>query len=240
MTAAKRKNIASPNDAKSVYGRFIPREELNGFAAWTPGSLHDRRAPAAAPAEPPPPPPGPTPQQQAEVLRTARQSGYQDGYRDGLAALEAFKQSYAATLTAQLGALLESHHAQLGALQQDMARALAGCATALARQMVRSELATHPERVVEVARQAVDALLLSASHITLRVHPDDLPLVAEGATEVLAARGARLVADASLTRGGCRVDSDIGGVDASIETRWKHSAAAIGAESVWIDNARSA
>ena len=75
-----------------------------------------------------------------------------------------------------------------------MAQALAAAATNLARQVVRSELQTRPELVARVAAEALDTLLLSARHITLRVHPDDQPTwSAEGAAEVLAARGGRIV-----------------------------------------------
>ncbi|HET6599652.1 MAG TPA: FliH/SctL family protein, partial [Burkholderiaceae bacterium] len=81
----------------------------------------------------------------------------------------------------------------------------------------------------------LDTLLLSARHITLRVHPDDQALVAEGAAEVLAARGARLLADPAMTRGGCLVESDIGVIDASLETRWQRAAAALGTEAPWSD-----
>jgi len=231
----QRRNIPSPNEAKGpIYGRFIPAEEMASFETWTPGSVHDRRKPAAPPPPAPPPPPaGPTPAEVAAAMRSMRQSGYQDGYRDGLAALDAFKQTYAAQMTAQLGALVAAHDEQLSALHAPMAEALAKCATALARQVVRSELAAHPQRVAEVAREAIEALLLSARHVTVRVHPDDLPLVTQGAGEALEARGARLLEDASLTRGGCRVDSDIGGVDATIETRWKNSVGAIGSHALW-------
>ena len=161
--------------------------------------------------------------QLAAQLRAARQSGYQDGYRDGLAALEQFKQSFASQMTAQIGQLTQSYGSELDALQQDMARALAVSATHLARQIVRSELAQRPELVATVAQEALDTLLMSARQVTVRVHPDDHPLVAQGAAEVLSARGARLLADASIARGGCLVESDIGVVDASIAARWKRA-----------------
>ncbi len=118
-----------------------------------------------------------------------------------------------------------------------MASALAYSATALARQVVRGELATHPQQVAMVAREALETLLLSARHVTVRVHPDDQPLVAQGAEEVLAARGARLLADAGVTRGGCIVESDIGIIDASIESRWRRAAAALGSEAPWTPEA---
>jgi flagellar assembly protein FliH len=114
-----------------------------------------------------------------------------------------------------------------------MAEALAATALALARQIVRSELAARPESVAAVAQEALETLMLSARHITLRVHPDDQPLVAEGAGELLAARGARLAADAAIARGGCIVESNIGLVDASIETRWRRAAASIGRDEPW-------
>ncbi len=217
----------------SMYARFIPREELSSFAAWSPGSLSGEEEAAAAAAEPALSPE----EQQAEALRAARQGGYHDGYRDGIAALESFKQSFASQATAQVGALMKSYGDQMDMLQQAMASALADAATALARQVVRGELATHPQQVALVAREARETLLLSARHVTVRVHPDDQPLVAQGAEEVLAARGARLVADAAVTRGGCVVESDIGIIDASIESRWRRAAAALGSEAPWTPEA---
>jgi len=87
--------------------------------------------------------------------------------------------------------------------------------------------------VAAVAQEAIEALLLSARHVSVRVHPDDQPLVAQGAAEILQARGARLVADPAVTRGGCLVESDIGIIDASIESRWRRAAAALGSQSPW-------
>src|SRR5450631_1221492 len=110
----------------NAYSRFIPREELGGFAAWSPGDLAGGPAPQAnvhrvadeAPK-------ADIAAQLAEQLRAARQSGYQDGYRDGLVALDAFKQSFASQTTTQVGTLVRGIGEQLDALQQEMARTLA-------------------------------------------------------------------------------------------------------------------
>ena len=237
MTSSEpRKNIPSPNEAaRGAYARFIPREELGGFAAWQPGDLAGGPAPQAnvqrAPDEVVPK--ANAAAELAAQLKAARQSGYQDGYRDGLVALDGFKQSFAAQTTAQIGTLLRALDDELGGLQQDMARSLALAATQLARQIVRAELASRPVLITKIAQEAIDTLLLSAKHITLRVHPDDQPFVAQGAGEVLAARGARLLADASMSRGGCVIESDIGVIDASLETRWRRAAASLGCDDVW-------
>ena len=114
-----------------------------------------------------------------------------------------------------------------------MARAIAVSATQLARQIVRGELKVQPELVAHVADEAIEALLMSARHVTLRVHPDDHPLVAEGAADVLEARGARLVDDPAISRGGVLIDSDIGVVDATVETRWLRATASVGCDAPW-------
>jgi flagellar assembly protein FliH len=209
----------------SPYQRFIPREELGDFASWKPGALGE--APdtaAAAPAAPP----EPTAADWQARIAAARQAGYQDGYRDGLVALDNFKQTFAQQATSQIGALLDSFDEQLSALDAEMAAALAKSAVLLAQQVLRAELNSHPEVVAQVASEAVNAVMLSARHIVVHVHPLDLPLVSEGAADALEARGARLHADATLQRGGVLVQSDVGAVDARIGLRWAQAAAALG------------
>ncbi len=239
MTSSKPRPVPPPADGgRNAYARFIPREELSSFAAWNPGDLAGGPVPQANVQRGTP---GASDEaakpdlaaQQAAALHAARQAGYQDGYRDGLVALDGFKQSYAKQATAQVGTLVASLGDELDGLQQEMARTLAISATQLARQIVRSELVTRPELVAQVAQEALDTLLLSARHITLRVHPDDHTLVAQGAAEVIAARGARLLGDASMARGGCLVESDIGVIDASLDARWRRAAASIGIDESW-------
>lgn len=224
---------ASPAAGAAPYARFIPREELGSFAAWTPDSFGGA---AAAPAPAMPEEPAvPTPQEISAQLAAARQSGYQDGYRDGLVALEGFKQSYAQQVTAQMVQLTRAYRGQLDELEQGLAGQVAEVAIALARQVVRSELALRPELVTQVAQEALAATLVTAQQIAVHLHPDDLLLVQTQAGEAMAERGARLVADASLTRGGCVVDSEVGVVDASVEARWQRATATMGRPSGYAD-----
>lgn len=169
---------------------------------------------------------------EAEV-NAARQAGYQDGYRDGLVALDSFKTSYAQQVTAQVGQVLQSLDGELRQLEQSAAASLARVAIALARQVVRSELATHPDKVVQVATEAVNAVMTGARQITVKLHPDDHALVAQGCADLLEARGARLVAEPSVDRGGCLVDTEAGGVDARIATRWAAAMQTMGSAAPW-------
>lgn len=215
----------------AAHNRFIPREELEGFAAWRPHAFDD--APAAARGVHKPRDEAQHAAQEQAAMHGARQAGYQDGYRDGLVALESFKQAFATQMSAQLGALVAAFDAEFAQLESQMAECVAQSATALARQVVRSELATRPDLVATVAAQAVEAVLLSAKHIRVHVNPADQPLVQHGAADALAARGARLMADAAVSRGGCRVESDLGRIDASIEARWLQAQTLLSSPSLW-------
>jgi flagellar assembly protein FliH len=238
------RNIPPPPNSKagsSSYTRFIPREELGDFASWSPGAFGGAGEPApGAPRAAPESPPEPTAAEWQARVAAARQAGYQDGYRDGLAALEEFKASFAQQATAQVGALLEAFDRQTERLDAQLADSLARTAVQLASQVLRHELATDPRLVARVASEAINAVLLSARHIVVHVHPQDLPLVAEGAEEALAARGARLLPDASLARGDVLVDSDVGHIDARVEMRWAQALAALGvAETATPDEAEA-
>jgi flagellar assembly protein FliH len=228
------RNIPPPPGSKAgnAYTRFIPREELPEFAAWQPGNFGDQ--PQAN--QPEPEPAQPTEADWQDQIAAARQAGYHDGYRDGLVALEGFKQSFATQATAQVGALMASLERDFLALEGQIAQAVTATAVQLARQVLRSELQTQPEAVAKVASEAVNAVLLSARQLTVHLHPEDLPLVAEGAADLLAARSARLVPDDGIERGGCRVESDLGSVDAAIAHRWSQAATALGSTQIWQDD----
>jgi hypothetical protein len=111
----------------------------------------------------------------------ARQAGYQDGYRDGMVALEELQAELRPAGDGQLGALLQAWTPSSTPCTQ-LAAVVAPRAVQLARQVVRSELQQRARRIVAGGgARRWNAVLLSARHITVHVHPQDLPLVAEGA-----------------------------------------------------------
>lgn len=266
MTSSKSNNGPRPvppptggtTKPSSGYSRFIPREELAGFASWTPdafaGALNreggfnpssaaraaaaDRRQGAErrnVPETPPPPPPEPTAEEWQGRISASRQQGYQEGYRDGLEALEAAKRQYAAQITAQMAQLVAAFDEQIQALEGRVASAVVDTSLKLAFQVVRTELAQRPECVAQVAQEAVGAVMLSARHLRLRMNPQDLALIEEGAGPALRARDVIMQADAAITQGGCVVESDLGQVDARIESRWAQAMAIFGAHQPWDD-----
>ncbi|TDM09410.1 MAG: hypothetical protein C4K60_09075 [Ideonella sp. MAG2] len=77
------------------------------------------------------------------------------------------------------------------------------------------------------------AVQLTAQHLRLRMHPQDLALIETGAGEDLRARHVLLLADPALSRGGCVVETNMGEVDARVEARWQQAAGVFGLPLAW-------
>ncbi|WP_137894086.1 FliH/SctL family protein [Ramlibacter sp. 2FC] len=213
--------------------RFIPREELRAYVAWKPGNLGERDRVPPADAAPDALAAQALAAQQAMQMQALREAAHEEGYREGLQALEAFKQAHAAEAAARMEPLLAALQSRLAGLEQGLAAQVAVLATEIARQVVHHELATRPELIEAVAQDALAALVHSARQLRIRLHPEDREwLVAQGSLD-LASRQAVLLADPGQARGGCVVESDIAGVDASVPARWRRVLAALGLESPW-------
>lgn len=229
--------------AAPSYARFIPREEVGPAMAWVPDRLDVRAGSAAGkpPGEAAPVDPAATQAARqtqlqarlAAVFEQGRQMGSEEAQQQAqtalCAALEQQHRQHVSEIGTPVTALLTQFQLGLDGLGQDVARRLAGIAMQMARQVVRSELSTRAALVVDVTQEALSEVLLSARHITVKVHPKDFALVEAGCTEAFKARGARLLADAHVGRGGCLVESDLGVVDARLQTRWAAAVAAMGA-----------
>ena len=191
---------------------FIPHEVLGPVEVWVPACLDP--VPVSRPVPMPMPMPAEVGQRWTEGFEQGRQQGREEA-RQALGSLESW---------------LAQFHQGLDGVEQDLARRLAGIALQVAGQVVRHELQTRAALVVAVVQEALAEVLLSARHLTVRVHPADQALVAPGCAAVFESRGVRLIADAQIERGGCLVESDLGMVDARLSARWARAAAVLGGD----------
>jgi flagellar assembly protein FliH len=93
---------------------------------------------------------------------------------------------------------------------------------ALTRKIVDQELAT-PRHIIAATLQTALENAIGCEEYYVTLHPDDLSLAEKHAPEMIASiRGLERIlfkTDASITRGGCRLDSAVCSVDATIETQ---------------------
>lgn len=136
----------------------------------------------------------------AEAIRAeARRDGFAEGRQEALAQISG--DAVRVAVDRARGAV---------AAEADLRR----LAVRIAERILGAELAMTPEKVVEIVRQAIGAAR-SRKPLTVRVHPDDAPLVEKALAEAPLA----VVADANVDRGGCIVDTGRGTVDARLATQ---------------------
>ncbi len=214
--------------------KVIDAAEADDFEPWQPPPVGGREAEEAARAEGPQ---LPTVEEIEAISRAAHEEGYQAGFEEGRAAgfeagraeghaqgLEEGRAQGLAELRArgeELARLLDVLDHPFETLDDEVAEELARLAMIVARHLVRRELKTDTGVVVSVVREAVALLPASARRIRVFLHPDDAALVRQALSvdddgEELRWR---IVEEPTLTRGGCRVESEDSRIDATVEAR---------------------
>lgn len=150
-----------------------------------------------------------------------REQGYAKGLEQGRREASNEMNKKLAAATAPLGALIANADEALRQLDEDVAVHLVDLALAVGRQLAREALNENPEEILNIVRELVHSDLLLSGKPRLWLHPDDLHLVRDHLGDELAASGWHLQPDDVMTRGGCRLTSSSGEVDASWEARWQ-------------------
>ncbi|MDM0104351.1 flagellar assembly protein FliH [Variovorax sp. J22R24] len=226
--------VASAKPAKPV---------LSAWQRWEMDTLNEPQAPAqrklAVPTEAPPSPALAHAAELARLRREARTAGEAEGraegramgHEEGVAAGRA--EGLAAGLAAasahaeQLKALSASLPAALRRAEAELADAILTLALDVARQVVHRTLRAEPEWVLPLVQDLLHTEPALQGEPRLLLHPDDVALVRSSLGNELQTAGWQVRADEAIARGGCRVQSASGEMDASLETRWKSVTAAL-------------
>ncbi|HED40657.1 MAG TPA: flagellar assembly protein FliH [Chromatiales bacterium] len=151
-------------------------------------------------------------------IEVRRQQGYDEGFakgrQEGVAAGEANLNQQASNLAQVIGQLSQP----LAELDDVVVDELVTLAMTIAKHMVRREIKTNPGEIVAVVREAVAVLPTTSRTIKVYLHPEDAALLKESLSISEQGRW-ELIGDPSLTRGGCRLETEHAELDASIEAR---------------------
>lgn len=206
------------------YSRFIPREEIEGVSAWrfaaVDGSEDTPPALADAPAAEPP--------ANEALLAEAREQAYAEGFRHGhdagaqsvREAMEASMRRTAEETAVRMAQLLRTTREHLKHSEHEISRHILDIAVDLARQVVRRELVQNPAQLQGVVSEAMAQLIDDGLPATVRMNPADLALMKGALLETLGEPRPELVADATISPGGCVLESATNSVDATVEKRW--------------------
>jgi flagellar assembly protein FliH len=148
----------------------------------------------------------------ARLLADAREEGLQLGREAALKEVATAQERLADLTNGVEGAYLSFCNQQVPQL--------ADLAIFAAERLICDQLSLVPERVVGIVKQALDHLA-GSQQIVIRVNPDDLPLL-EQCLDLRTDRETgriMLQEDVELERGGCRMISEQGEVDATLSGR---------------------
>ena len=156
------------------------------------------------------------------IEREAWDKGHAQGREAGIAAVRSEAQAVSQELDRRvqnLGAILDFMSKPIAALDHEVQRQLASLAGAIARQIVRRELKTHPDEIVAVIRETVALLPMTAREVRVHLNPEDAKLVRSRLAEASGDRAWSIAEDPIISRGGCRVSSESSTIDAQLEQR---------------------
>ena len=166
-----------------------------------------------------------------EAFAQGNKDGFQQGLDRGLqeGRIKGYEEQRQLLLdkASAFGKLMEALSEPFKLLDDEVEKELVKLAFTIATQIIRREIKLDPGQVVAAVREAIQVLPLSSQKIKLHLHPEDAELVRSALSldEMTTAWG--VIEDPMITRGGCKVDTDVSHVDATVENRMAALIAAV-------------
>jgi flagellar assembly protein FliH len=217
------------------YTRFIPGEEIGAVEQWSFGAVDTASLLLAAQ--------GKAREEAVDQLRdeALRQEGYAEGFSQGQAQTTLQAQRQIADFIANQGEeaalnfrrLFSSAQEQQADTEQVIAREVLELACELARQVLRHELSVNPNALQPVIREALGLLVAESKSAVIRLNPLDLEVLEDVVRTEFSSMSLTMLADATIAKGGCLIESAGTVVDGTIEKRWMRAVASLGLSSPW-------
>ena len=206
-------------------GTVIPKELQSAYQRWELGSF-DGPAQAHSPAS----------QERAKQVKLhARTEGYAQGHGEGLEAGRREALAQMAPRIARMDELLAALATDLTRVDRELAKDVVQLGLAVARNLVGASLKVRPELVQDCVEEALRHVAHANGAVYLIVHPDDAALVKGFLEASSRAASWSIREDDSIARGGCRVETVGGEIDATLEQRWHRTTAALGQPLDWVE-----
>ena len=144
--------------------------------------------------------------------QAAHAEGFARGHADGFAA----GQTEVRRMIAQIEGILDGFTRPLARLDGEVGDALGDLAVRIAGVLLGRSYSADPTLLADLVREALDAVGSASREIELRLHPDDLGVLAP---HLAGLSGVRLTADTALARGELRLHSESVRIDGTLAAR---------------------
>ncbi|AVE04938.1 flagellar assembly protein FliH [Pseudomonas sp. R11F] len=210
---------------------LIRARDVGGFDIWSLPSFDPHvPEPEPEPVEEPPVQMEEVPLEEVqpltlEELEAIRQEAYNEGFaageKDGFRSTTLkVRQEAEAALSVQLASLerlMSSLFDPIAEQDSQLEKAMVRLVEHMTRQVIQRELVLDSSHIESVMREALKLLPLGVGNVRLYINPQDFEQV-----KALRERHEetwRIVEDATLQPGGCRVETEHSRIDATVETR---------------------
>jgi flagellar assembly protein FliH len=158
----------------------------------------------------------------AALERDAFAKGYEQGERAGAEAGAKRAEAMLRRLAETIQELADVRKSMVRQTERQMVQ----LALAIARRILRREVALESDLTLTMARVALERLGDSTA-VTIRLNPDDFEATCRQRDALLAGCHVTVTPDTSVSRGGCLVQSDFGYVDAGVDAQFQELARAL-------------
>jgi flagellar assembly protein FliH len=158
----------------------------------------------------------------AALEREAFAKGFSQGEQAGLDSASQRGEAMLYRLTQTLEELTQVRSQMILQTERQMVQ----LAMAIARRVVHREVSLDPDLLIAMARVALERLGEMAQ-VKVRLHPDDYEAAGAARVAQLAGSSVMVLADAHLSRGACRIESDMGILEAGVEAQLQEIARAL-------------
>jgi flagellar assembly protein FliH len=177
----------------------------------------------------------PTASELEALHQQVHDEGYQAGFKEGAEAARQQREALLAEEVSQLRELLEPMSAAMRDFDQVMRMELLALALEISRQLLRQALKVKPELLLPIVQSAMESLPQNSPHPHLHLHAEDAALVRAGMQSEMLLGGWKIIEDQHISRGGCRIETPVSEIDATIENRWQRLATMLGQDIGWLD-----
>lgn len=158
---------------------------------------------------------------QATALKEqARQEGWNEGWQEAMGVAE----GEAEGIREQARQILNQAHLLHRDTVSRMEGEILDLALDIARRVVMTQLSVEPRTIMEIAREAVE-LVKNRPLVNIYVNEADMEFVEAGRHQLLHVLPGKvelnILTDNKIQPGGCRIETEQGQVDATLETRWQ-------------------
>ncbi|WP_434983844.1 flagellar assembly protein FliH [Vreelandella zhaodongensis] len=154
-------------------------------------------------------------------LTRGHQEGLEQGLSEGRAQADEELEKRVRQTLGPLHSLAKQFSDSLERIDETVAHDLAELALATGKQLAADALQERPEQILEIVRELLHTEPPLVGQQRLWLNPQDHALVKEHLGSELKAASWSLQPDDQLARGGCRVTSAQGELDATFESRWQ-------------------